>query len=242
MTLRARPRERLTTGPQAAIRDRQMTRTRELVCMMAKAPEPGQVKTRLCPPLSADQAARLSAAFIADTWRMLASLPAGDTIATIALAGDPRHLPIAVRKAETWSQASGDLGARIEQVIATGLERADRVIVIGSDAPALPSSLVREAGRALSESDAVMGPALDGGYYLLGMRRCEPGLFSALPWSAPHTRAATIERLEERGYTVAHLPSWFDVDDADGLSRLRRLLADPTIEAPATRRLLPELP
>lgn len=218
-----------------------MRRFRDLVCMMAKAPEPGQVKTRLCPPLSADQAARLSAAFIVDTWQVLASLPAAETIATVAVAGDPRHLPSAVRNAETWTQASGDLGARIEQVTHAGLKRADRVIVIGSDAPALPAALIRGASRALAHADAVLGPAIDGGYYLIGMRRCEPGLFSDLPWSAPNTRAATIARLEERGYSVALLPAWFDVDDEDGLALLRHLLASHLIDAPATRQVLGDI-
>lgn len=205
-----------------------------LICMMAKAPEPGRVKTRL--GLEPEAAARLAAAFIDDAWRALGAVPG--MARALAYAGDEAALPACVAGAARWAQRGADLGARIEQAITEGLRRADRIIVTGSDSPGLPPALFALTTAALETHDAVLGPALDGGYYLIAMRRSDPGLFDALPWSQPTTRAATIDRLRERGYAVALLPAWFDVDDTDGLHLLRLAIAARWIEAPATARAL----
>lgn len=205
-----------------------------LMCMMAKAPEPGRVKTRL--GLEPPAAAALASAFIDDAWRALGAVPA--TARALAFAGDEAALPPCVAGAARWAQRGADLGARIEHTITEGLRRADRVIVTGSDSPGLPSALFARATAALATHDAVLGPALDGGYYLIAMRRCEPGLFDALPWSQPTTRAATIDRLAQRGYSVALLPAWFDVDDTASLELLRCAIGAGWIEAPATARAL----
>ena len=97
--------------------------------------------------------------------------------------------------------------------------------------PALPVQLVRLASERLDRADAVLGPAVDGGYYLIGLRRCEPGLLGGLPWSQPSTFAATRARLVARGYTVAEIPAWFDVDDqvAEYAVRLVRATRETTL-------------
>jgi rSAM/selenodomain-associated transferase 1 len=200
--------------------------------MMAKAPVPGLVKTRLCPPLSDEQAAALSAAFALDTWRAVASVSGVDPL--LVYAGDREAFPLALRGVVGFEQAGEDLGARIENAARIGLDRAARAIVIGSDAPALPGELLRLASARLQDSDAVLGPALDGGYYLIGLRRCEPDLLAGLPWSETDTFTATRDRLVDRGYAVAVLPAWFDVDDRAGLSLLRLALRAGAIDAPAT--------
>ena len=209
------------------------------VCMMAKAPVAGRVKTRLCPPLSADDAARLSAAFALDTWRAAGAV--GDAVPLLAWAGERSDFPPPLCSADGFAQAGADLGARIEHAARRGLQQRDRVVIIGSDAPALPPALVRRAATALDDADAVLGPALDGGYYLIGLRRCEPGLLGELPWSEPGTFAATRARLRERGYTVATLPVWFDVDDAGSLALLRLALRAGVIDAPATAAAMERL-
>lgn len=205
-----------------------------LICMMAKAPEPGRVKTRL--GLEPADAAAIATAFIEDTWRAIGTVTGAER--ALAFAGDESALPACLAGAPRWAQRGADLGARIEHTIAEGLGRADRIIVVGSDAPGLPPMLLAGARAMLESHDAVLGPAIDGGYYLIGMRRCEPELFDALPWSQPTTRAATIERLAQRGYSLALLPAWFDVDDRTGMGLLHHAIAAALIDAPSTARAL----
>jgi hypothetical protein len=204
-----------------------------LICMMAKAPEPGRVKTRLALP--PETAAALADAFIDDTWRAIGS---SADLRALAFSGAEEALPPCVAGALRWRQRGADLGARIEHTLHCGLERADRVIVTGSDSPGLPPTLLATATAALDDHDAVIGPAIDGGYYLIGMRRCESDLFTELPWSQADTRQATVDRLAARGYSIALLPTWFDVDDDEGLELLRRALAAGLVDAPATARTL----
>jgi hypothetical protein len=91
----------------------------------------------------------------------------------------------------------------------------------------------------LANNDAVLGPAEDGGYYLIGMRQQQPGLFTDIEWSSPRVAAQTLERAAAAGLTVAQLPSWYDVDTPAGLERLRKeLVARPLVVAPCTRAFL----
>lgn len=210
--------------------------TGTLICMMAKVPEPGVVKTRLCPPLDAKQAAALANAFLADTWNEVGRVANVDRI--LVFAGDPAGLPVTVQARQLWRQVEGDLGARMEHVLARGLAHHARVIIIGSDAPGLPARLIERAARCLMHSDTVIGPALDGGFYLIGASRVHPGLLSSLPWSQQNTRSATYKRLRACGYSVARLPPWFDVDDASALALLERVLSFAAIRAPQTRACL----
>jgi rSAM/selenodomain-associated transferase 1 len=203
---------------------------------MAKAPLAGAVKTRLCPPLTNAQAAELAAAFLLDTWSAVVEL--AGVVPLLAYAGDAAALPPPLRKAELFEQPHGDLGARIEATARAGLARAARVVVIGSDLPGLTAAHLREAEAALHHSDAAVGPSSDGGYYLIGLARVEPGLFDCLPWSAPNTLRATWERLVERGYAPVRLSPFDDVDDAGDLARLERALAAGTLAAPATAAAL----
>ncbi len=135
-------------------------------------------------------------------------------------------------------QGEGDLGARIERVLRNALQLASLAIAIGADAPALPARLLEAARDALGRADAVIGPADDGGFYLLGLRTCPVRLLAGLPWSAPDTFARTTERLRERGLRVEVLERWFDVDRPEDLDRLRALIQRGDIHAPSTARLL----
>nr|MBA2542057.1 TIGR04283 family arsenosugar biosynthesis glycosyltransferase [Deltaproteobacteria bacterium] len=137
-----------------------------------------------------------------------------------------------------WPQGDGDLGARLERVLARALTDAAIAIAVGTDSPGLRAQVFDEARAALMTADAVIGPTDDGGFYLLGLRRCPPGLLADLPWSASNTYAETSARLRERGLSVVELGRWFDVDRADDLSRLHALLDTGAIIAPATRALL----
>lgn len=206
---------------------------------MAKAPIAGAVKTRLCPPFDAGEAAELAAAFAIDTWAAACSV-AGAT-AVLARAGERVAYPRVLANANGFDQRGDDLGARIEHAVRGGLAIAPRAIAIGSDIPGVPIAHLEAARDALARADAVLGPSGDGGYYLIGMTRCETGLLADLPWSRPDTRAATRARLEQRGYTVHEIDPYDDVDDIADVRGLWRALEAREVSAAATAAVLSRL-
>jgi glycosyltransferase A (GT-A) superfamily protein (DUF2064 family) len=146
-----------------------------------------------------------------------------------------------VRGLRSFVQRGADLGARVEHAARLGLARAERVLVIGSDLPGLPVARLVEARAALSTHDAVLGPSSDGGFYLIGLRACPPGLLSGLAWSVPETRAACAARLVQRGLRLACIASFDDVDDIEDLRRVERQIRAGQLVAPATARVLERL-
>jgi len=205
-----------------------------LICIFAKPPVAGRVKTRLAATLGADAAARLARAFLEDTIESVQAIPwAQPVLATT----EPVEADVPV-----LLQGEGDLGTRIERVLRAALQRAPLAMAIGADAPALPSRLLESARDALREVDVAIGPAEDGGFYLLALRRCPEGLLRDLPWSAADTLHATLERLRVLGLRTALLEPWFDVDRAEDLERLRTLIRQGTLVAPRTEHILASLP
>lgn len=208
---------------------------RPIIAILVKAPRPGDVKTRLAAEMGHESAARLARAFFEDT--LSTAVAVTDARVAVVVAGDPALLPTLPAAVSVWPQGEGELGARMERALRRALAEAPRAIVIGTDAPGLPPALLLSAVRATA-CDAVLGPADDGGFYLLGVDRCPSGLLEALPWSSASTLASTQARLEDRGYRVHVLPSWFDVDTPADLARLRRSLAAGEMRAPRTEALL----
>lgn len=209
------------------------------VCVMAKAPVAGRVKTRLSPPLTADQAASLAAGFLLDTWSVASQLDGASLF--LSRAGPAGLFPPELAAVDAVDQRGSDLGARIESALLEGLERGSRVLVIGSDLPGLPLAHLEAARDALERADCVLGPSSDGGFYLIGARNFAPGTLADLPWSSPRTRASTIERLESRGFSVELAPPFDDIDEPSDLDALRaRVIAAPD-SAPATHRALAAL-
>lgn len=208
------------------------------VAIFAKPPVPGAVKTRLAADVGATRAAALAAAFLADTWALVRSRPwARGVIASTG--GLPAGL---ADGAPVWPQGDGGLDARLERIFTRALEgdacAGAGAIAIGADSPGLPVSILDDAGAALAAGRAVIGPADDGGFVLLGLPRCPTGLLAEIPWSDPRTRAATIARLTTHGLAPVVLAPWFDVDRAEDLVRLRALLRDDPARAPTTAALL----
>jgi rSAM/selenodomain-associated transferase 1 len=201
-----------------------------VICIFAKPPVAGRVKTRLAAALGAERAAALARAFLDDTIATVRALPWAQVAlaSTEPVSGD---VPVLL-------QGEGDLGERIERVLRAALELAPPAIAIGADAPALPPRLLKAARAALSRADAVIGPADDGGFYLLGLRACPEGLLADLPWSAPDTFVRTVVRLRAHGLRLEVLEPWFDVDRPEDLDRLRELIRNSEIVAPSTARLL----
>ncbi len=209
------------------------------VLVVAKAPVPGRSKSRLVPPLSAGQAADLHRALLLDTLdacraeiedvRILCADP-GDADALAELAG--ADTPLVVQE-----------GRGLERALAGGIAahvRRGPVAMVSSDIPGLPSGSLREALAALDDgADVVLGPALDGGYWLIAMREAHEAPFRHVPWSTPAVYGVTLRRCEEAGLRVSSLTPW---RDADTLVDLDFLLEDAErLIAPRTARLLREL-
>lgn len=210
-------------------------RAEATVCVFAKPPRPGLVKTRLAVALGTGQAAALARAFYEDTWSAATSLPWAKAVLAST---EPAAEEWLGNGAPAWPQGRGDLGERLERVLRRALHDTPVALAIGTDTPGLPPILFSQARSALADADAVLGPCEDGGFYLLGVRRCPPGLLRGLPWSAADTFMQTLSRLRERGLRTAVIAPWFDVDRPADLACLHALIARGEIHAPATARAL----
>jgi rSAM/selenodomain-associated transferase 2/rSAM/selenodomain-associated transferase 1 len=208
---------------------------RVCICIFAKPPVPGRVKTRLVPLLGSLGSAELAKAFLQDTWASVSALPWARPVLASTAEEKRNCLP---ESAEIWLQGEGDLGARLENVSRRALRNHPHVIAIGADSPGLPARYLEQAREALARADAVIGPSEDGGFYLLGLRKCPTGLLSGIQWSAPTTCLETIAKLQAAGLTIYILDDWFDVDTAQALERLDALLTAKQIEAPKTKHFL----
>lgn len=169
-----------------------------------------------------------------DIWAVVCSC--AGAIPVLAAAEEGRW-PIPVQPAQLWLQSGDDLGVRIERILRRALLDFPAAIALGADSPLLRPQHLEQALTRLETCDAVLGPSPDGGFYLLGIRRCPQGLFDDLPWSSPATFARTLERLQSYGMDVFQLPPLGDIDTEEDLNLLRGdLQSMPKHVAPATRR------
>jgi uncharacterized protein len=191
--------------------------------MLARAPVPGRVKTRLIPALGKDgacdlqrllleRALQLPAEGFSERFLWLDDLP------------DPRLQALANKLDWTLvEQPAGDLGERMRCIATLGLAESDAVILIGNDCPALDGGYLSGACLALQGQSVVIGPAEDGGYVLLGLRRITSALFSDMPWGTEQVLRMTQERLQQLDWTHHLLPELWDVDRPEDLPRLAAL-------------------
>lgn len=201
------------------------------LAVMAKAPRAGKVKTRLQPPLSADEAAALNVCFLRDTAENIAAVmneggaqglicytPVGDEAAFDGLL--PEGFALIAQRGDGFGER---LLCASEDILSCGF---GAVCLIDSDSPTLPTSALRATVCELARPGvrAVVGPSEDGGYYLIGLKRAEPGLFERITWSTEHVYTETVERVREVGMELVELPKWYDVDDAATLAVLEREL------------------
>ena len=201
------------------------------IAVFAKAPVPGQVKTRLADTLGDAGAARFHGTLVK---RALASARAA-RVGPVELhcAPDADHAFFAECAAEFGvmlrAQRGPDLGARMAHAFARSLEAGAPLVVIGSDCPALAPADLRAAATALGTHDAVLIPAEDGGYVLIGLARPVEGLFEGIAWGSDAVLAQTRDRLRRAAARVLELPTLWDVDRPEDYERLRRarLLANP---------------
>lgn len=188
--------------------------------IFAKAPIPGQVKTRLCPPLTPDEAASLHGSVVLDMLERSRTTAALDRFVACAPSSDHVFFKILEERhgVRLITQMGDDLGTRMARAFADVLALGYRqVLVIGTDLPTLPGSVFGEAVTLLAAHDVVLGPALDGGYYLIGLRKPSPELFAGIPWSTDRVLPLTQQKAAALGLHTALLPVRRDIDTIDDL-------------------------
>jgi hypothetical protein len=197
---------------------------------MSRAPIPGKTKTRLQSHLKPDECAELHRAFLKDISNKLENIkkqyqtldlflsytPEGSENLFDDLIGDNFNLIL---------QKGKDLGARMYNSISEAYSKTDEpVIVTGSDLPSLPAEIITEAVAALKEKDLVIGPAVDGGYYLIGMQTPHPFLFASNEWGSDLVLIKTLKLAAEHNLQIHFLPEWYDVDTFNELLLFRNEL------------------
>lgn len=214
---------------------------RRALFVMAKDPRAGQVKTRLCPPLTPETAARLYQCFLLDVLDLVAGLPGVDPV--IAFSPSDAHEEFSRLTSGRFllvPQHGQDLGARLENAFRLLFQQGyDRVAAVSTDSPDLPVEYLQEAFSRLEEAPVVLGPCPDGGYYLIGLSCLIPELFRDMPWSTDRVVPETAVRVKRMGLGLSYLPEWHDVDTASDLNRLVDVLtgvAHPGARAPRTKR------
>lgn len=215
-----------------------------LILLFVKAPFRGQVKTRLAAALGQDTALELYRNFVLD---ILASIEESGVPCRVCY-----HPPDSGETVKNWlgghlrymPQKGTDVGERMEQAFRRAFsEGASRAVLIGSDIPDLPPALLRDAVGRLDRTGAVIGPAKDGGYYLIGFRNDTffPGIFRGMEWSTDTVLSKTLRILEQEQREVSVLPSWQDVDTIDDLKDLMSRSRNGDFSASRTMNYLSSL-
>jgi uncharacterized protein len=215
------------------------------IAVMAKASYPGQAKTRLCPPLTFEEAATFNTAFLKDIAENLIAVSAEASIVGSMAFGPPgseaffrANIPLSIGLQEVWYP---DLGACLIETLGRQFAAGHRAAcVLNSDSPTLPASLLVEMANVLAEDGdrAVFGPSADGGYYLLALKAPHARIFEDIAWSTEIVAQQTLERAAEIGLPVHILPQWYDVDDCEGI----RLLMSELLEGSPFSRTLRSSP
>jgi hypothetical protein len=206
-------------------------RSKCALTVMAKAPRPGKVKTRLSPPLTLEQSAALNVCFLRDTTQNIAEVAAASNasgLISYTPVGDeclfegllPEGFALIPQRGEGFGER---LLAAAEDILACGF---GSVCLIDSDSPTVPASALRIAIDALNQpGDRIaIGGSSDGGYYLIGLKRAHPEPFANVPWSTSTVYTETTSAIAAMGIELVELPLWYDVDDGKTLDLLREEL------------------
>jgi uncharacterized protein len=193
----------------------------------AKVPRSGQVKTRIAAEIGNGRAAEIYRAMLSGFLARLRGLRRRWHVEIHFTPADQEQLlvPEVPPGIQRIPQVEGDLGARLKHSFATAFQASrDPVVIIGTDSPDLPVKFLQEALDQLASHDVVVGPAKDGGYYLIGLRSPMPALFDGIPWSGPEVAKTTLQKVRELGKTCYTTPEWSDVDT---LADLEEFIARP---------------
>jgi len=192
-----------------------------LLVVVAKAPVPGQVKTRLGPEFTTAEASDLYRCFIRDRIREIGNLAGIDLAISYTPEGSETYFTRFLSNGfQLFPQRGKDLGERLSNIFVDKLAgEYDAVSIIDSDTPDLPRSIAAQSFRLLmtAGADAVFGPCHDGGYYLVGLRRPHPELFMDIPWSTAEVLPRTLEKAHRLGLETKLLPPWNDLDTFEDL-------------------------
>lgn len=192
--------------------------------VFAKNPVPNQVKTRLTPMITAEQAASLYSAFLIDWAAALKTLEDVDLIIAYTPPGSKSDIKNVVGDDVTYIQQTGhDLGERLTAATQWTAEKGyDKVVIVGSDSPTLPISFITDAIEGLNTREVIIGPSMDGGYYLIGLSintisKTIPSIFNGIAWSTDQVLKQTIDRIQNIKVSLKLLPPWYDVDTPEDL-------------------------
>lgn len=194
------------------------------ILIFAKAPQAGLAKTRLIPALGPEGAAQLAGRMLQHAVQQ--AMETGVEHVELCVTPDASHpafQALARQYGERLAdsqQGEGDLGARMSGALARTLQAHDRVLLMGTDAPALTTQVLTRASHALREHDAVFVPAMDGGYALAGLRQAHEPLFSNMPWSTPAVMQETRHRLRALDCSWYELPAVADIDEPMDLAHV----------------------
>ncbi len=221
--------------------------------VFAKNPVPNQVKTRLIPTLSPEQAATLYTAFLTDWCETLAELPDVDLVIAYTPAEAQPDLQALIGDDVIYiPQIGADLGERLTSATQWAAKQGyTKILFVGSDSPTLPISYISQAIAMLDSRETVIGPSTDGGYYLIGfsaeaLTTTVPHVFEEIAWSTANVFRQTLARIRSLKVTVGLLPPWYDIDTSEDLAFLyahiaAMRLAGGTVQAVRTESLLAEL-
>jgi hypothetical protein len=208
----------------------------DLLQVFTRYPAPGQTKTRLIPALGRKGAARLQFLMTRHLLEQALRLPSG-TAVEVRFSGGSEKLMSALFGADLAMipQTGPDLGSRMDAALNQGLARAERVVLVGSDCPQVDAALLGRAFEKLLDHDVVLGPAADGGYYLIGLTRRTAGdgvtvLFSGIDWGSPGVLDQTWRKASARGWTVAQLATLPDIDLPEDLPLIPPNVLRPEVQ------------
>jgi len=221
-----------------AVQNAKRENSRALV-VVAKPAVRGEVKTRLCPPLTPIQAASLYECLLKDVVEKMGRFPGADLWVAFAPNGDGYFTREFGREARLLAQRGGDLGERLHHVFVDLFRFGyGEILITDSDSPTVPLSSIELAYRRLCDErcEVVLGPSRDGGYYLVGLKSPAAELFQEIPWSTAAVLDRTLHRASEMGLRAALLPQAYDIDVAADLERLWSDLGDePRLQGLAPR-------
>lgn len=215
----------------------------DTLLVVAKQPAPGHTKTRLCPPLTPNQAAYLYDCLLRDTLDTMRKVPGVQRVIGFLPENAQDYFTKLAPDMGLVCQRGDALGERLDNLLTEALAGgSQQAVVMDSDSPTLPVAYISQAFEQLAEADVVLGPTRDGGYYLIGMKQSQPHLLRQVQMSTPHVLSDTLDLAEATGLTVSLLPAWYDVDTIADLHHLDREIAGMSANghAPATRRWLAE--
>lgn len=212
---------------------------KRVLSVFAKQPIVGQVKTRLAAETSPEWAATAAEAFLLDTLDRLAAVPARRMLAYAPPEAESYFARISQGRYDLVPQVAGDLGGRMKAFLSRQVSMGAHAVIVGTDSPTLPITLLEQAWQELEHADVVLGPATDGGYYLLGCKGKAPPIFEGIAWGSASVLAETIASLSAASFRWKLLDPWYDVDTKADWDMLCTHLAQGGIhpDLPRTRRL-----